>query len=152
MPSPQASRENGKKGGHPKGQKNRRTLEREAVRRDLDLRILCAADRLFHAQLAHAEGCSYLFFRPSKGGRSVLIRDPETIRRYFDGELPRADEKGEAGHYFVATERPSAEAADRLLNRALGKPVESLKHEHTGADGRPIEVRIRVVPSVGERE
>ncbi len=27
------------------------------------------------------------------------------------------------------------------------------KHEHTGADGRPIEVQIRVVPSVfGERK
>lgn len=119
----EASRRNGQKGGRPKGRKDPHTLEREAVQRVFDQRVMRAADRLFNAQLSQAEGVSILLRRPKVGkGRTEVVSDPKTIQRYFDGEL----ENDEADWYFIAVEKPNAEAADRLLNRGLGKPKESL--------------------------
>lgn len=83
------------------------------------------ADRLLQAQLQVAEGVSFLMRKPKEGnGKTTIVKDEETIRRYFDGELDADD----ADWYFIAAERPSADAADRLLNRGLGKPTEKVEH------------------------
>jgi hypothetical protein len=130
-----ASRENGKKGGRPKGRRSASTLEREAVLRAFNQRVMRQADRLFHAQMMAAEGVSFLFRRPKRGGASVRVTDQETLRQFFDGEL----DDDPSTLFYVVTERPSAEAADRLLNRALGKAKESV--EVSGPGGGPVHIR-----------
>jgi hypothetical protein len=120
--------------GRKRGHKEPQTLEREAVQAALNQRVFKAADRLFHAQMAQAEGVTFLFRKPKTGGPAKRVTDEDTLRRFFDGEL----DDDEAAWFFVATERPSAEAADRLLNRALGKAVEHL--QMAGAGGGPVRV------------
>ena len=120
-----AARKNGALGGRPSGRKNTATLEREAVQRAVDQRVMQLADRLLQAQLAVAEGVSFLMRKPKTGtGKTTVVRDEHTIRKYFDGDL----EADEADWYFIAAERPNADAADRLLNRGLGKPTEHVHH------------------------
>jgi hypothetical protein len=63
------------------------------------------------------------------------VTDETTLRRFFDGEL----NDDPSSFFYVVTERPSAEAADRLLNRALGKAKESV--EVSGPDGGPVQIR-----------
>ena len=105
--------------GRPRGSKDPHTLEREAVQAAFNQRVLNAADRLFHAQLAQAEGVTFLFKKPKTGKerKTERVTDAGTIRRFFDGEL----DDSETDWYFVAGERPNSDAADRLLNRAFGK-------------------------------
>jgi hypothetical protein len=56
-----ASRENGKKGGRPKGRRSASTLEREAVLRAFNQRVMRQADRLFHAQMMAAAEASRFY-------------------------------------------------------------------------------------------
>ncbi|MEQ1727420.1 MAG: hypothetical protein ABL982_03490 [Vicinamibacterales bacterium] len=108
-------------------------------------RIFKLADRLLNAQLAKAEGVVFLFRRakhPDTGfviGKAEVVKDEGTIRQYLDGELD-----GDPLFYYdmVAAERPDAEAADKLLNRAFGKPKESM--EVSGPDGGDVPVLHRV--------
>jgi len=128
-----ASRQNGKKGGRPKGSRNGATLEREKVAAALRQRILQNADRLFNAQLALAEGCSFLYRRSlDKGGKAELVTDPETIRKFIDEELDPDQ------FVWIHTERPNITAIQDAFNRALGKPTESV--EVSGKDGEAIRV------------
>jgi hypothetical protein len=133
---PAHSRENGKKGGRPPGRKNNSTLEREAVQRAMDQRVMQLADRLLNAQLAHAEGVAMLFKRHKKSGKVERVTSEREIVAFLDANGTAVEHDGEvesdsAFYYFIATEKPSADAADRLLNRTFGKPKESVEHSGT---------------------
>lgn len=132
-----SSRRNGKKGGRPAGSRNVATLEKDKVSAALRQRILHNADRLFNAQMALAEGCSFLLRKPKvgKNAKTEIVTDPETLRRFVDGEL----EGDEAADYFwLHTERPNIVAIQDAFNRAIGKPTDSV--EVTGKDGDAIKV------------
>jgi hypothetical protein len=58
----EASRQNGKKGGRPRGSKNVASLERDKV-------------------------AAALKQRGAAGGKATLVTDEATLRRYVDGEL-----------------------------------------------------------------
>lgn len=122
-------------GGKPKGYKAAHTLERDAVSAAFKQRVLKSADRLFNAQLSVAEGCSFLFRvdRPKgKAGKEkhVLVTDQDEITRYLDQEVDPDT------HYYISTREPNNQAIADMLNRAMGRPVESI--EVTGKDGGPV--------------
>ena len=54
------ARENGKKGGRPKGAKSKTTLERERVLAVMRQRTMEQADILLDAQLTLARGLTYI--------------------------------------------------------------------------------------------
>lgn len=119
--------------GRPKGRKDNKTLEREAIQKAFDQRVLRAADRLFNAQLSAAEGVTFLFRRKRKqkgeDGKIERVTSPADITAYLEQHgAAESGEMSDGTYYFLAAERPSADAADRLLNRAMGKAKESVEH------------------------
>ncbi len=110
------------------------------MQRAYNERVWQAADRLFSAQMAAAEGVSYLL-QSMNGGKAKVVTDPRVLQRYVDGELTEAD-----GYVWLHVEKPNHEAADKMLNRALGSPPKAI--ELTGAGGGsliPDTIRIVVV-------
>lgn len=138
------ARENGKKGGRPKGIKDPQTLEREKVQEAINQRIFNIADSLITPQVSLAKGQQFLYkiektkIVGSKGGISYRNEKPQLvtseleIQDYLDnlteetnGDIEE-DTDPEATYYFITTKEPNNMAIDSLLNRTLGKPKESL--------------------------
>ena len=125
----QASRQNGKKGGRPPGKKTQATLEKEAALARFRERIIKSVDPLFDSQFTLARRCSYLYrIDDVKEGKEirrkhVFVTNPEEIREALD-----SIEEGdfEDGYYYITTEKPENNAIRDMLDRAFGKPSQSL--------------------------
>ena len=153
------ARENGRKGGRPRGKKSKTTLEREAVLRAFRERAMRSADLLFDAQLTLAKGQTFLYkiekelqIGPKGGKRYVnskpkLVTNQSEIESYLEGLANEGDLEDEndpnATYYYLTTKEPSNYAADSLLDRTFGKSTQRL--EHTGKDGEPIKIEANVV-------
>jgi hypothetical protein len=132
------ARENGKKGGRPKGKKTAKTLEREAIQKLVNERYMRAADRLANAQIALAVGSQYLYkiekewVKTGKSGyyrklKPKLVTAQAEIEMYLEGVSegdPEDDQDPGATYYFITTMDPQNPAIDSAFNRALGKPKE----------------------------
>lgn len=118
--------------GRKKGGKNAETIEREAALTAFRRRVIKHADELFDSQMQLARGCSILYRIDEVGKRKehVIVTSAEEIKRFLDGETG-------ADYYYITTEKPDNKAVDSLLDRALGKPTQSI--EMSGRDGEPIE-------------
>lgn len=124
--------ENGKKGGRPKGKKNKKTLEQKEALTQFQERVRKSIDPLFDAQFNLAHGCSYLYRVDEewegkvKKRKHVLVTDPEEIREALD-----AIDEGdfEEGYYYITTEKPENNAIRDMLDRTFGKPKQSMEVE-----------------------
>ena len=123
------ARENGKKGGRPKGRKNDKTIERELVLAEMKDRIGKIAQRLLDAQVSIATGQQFLYkIHTNKKGikeKPELITDTSTIEAYLNGEL-NSDMEAKGGeesddYYYITTKEPSNYALDSLFDRTFGK-------------------------------
>ena len=126
----QASRENGKKGGRPKGSLGPEQLDKIAMRELVRQRVGERLDELVDAQIANALGISYLVTRDKRTGKFIRVgpamasANEETIQ--------------------VWQKDPNVHACIDLLNRAMDKPAEqSQQLEHTGKDREPITIIVR---------
>ena len=126
----QASRENGKKGGRPKGSLGPEQLDKIAMRELVRQRVGERLDELVDAQIANALGISYLVTRDKRTGKFIRVgpamasANEETIQ--------------------VWQKDPNVHACIDLLNRAMDKPAEqSQQLEHTGKDSGPLEIIVR---------
>jgi hypothetical protein len=135
----QASIENGKKGGRPKGSLNQATIEkREAEKQFID-RVVKSVDKLFNAQMSLAEGCSYLYRIEETGEgknkvkKHVLVTSPEEIKAYLDGDVDESD------YYYITTDAPDNKAIDSLMDRAFGKARQTIGLDG-GEEGKPIPI------------
>jgi hypothetical protein len=128
--------------GRPKGAQNKITLERKAVAEAFNQRVMTKADALFNAQLRLAIGSMKVFrideIKEGKKTRHVHthVTDVDEIKALLD-EHDGGSGEVDGSYYYFADVLPDNKAIDSMLNRALGKPVETL--EHTGKDGGPIE-------------
>ena len=152
----QASAENGKKGGRPKGRKNAATLEKEKVQKEYQQKILRAAEHLFNKQLHLASGQTYLYkiekelqIGPKGGKRYVkskptLVTEQWEIEAYLMGEVAEGDVNDDtdpdATYYFLTTEKPDGKALDSMLDRAFGKSAQSVDIT-SGGDKLPVLVK-----------
>lgn len=143
----QASKENGKKGGRPKGVKNGKTLEKERILRALRDKIMRSADRLFQAQMVLATGMSYLYridkkkvTGPDDGVRYVNEKPVQVVRQSeIEEYLMSLGEEGdatdqddpEAAYYFITTVAPQNKAIDSMFDRTFGKPAQPLSNPDT---------------------
>jgi hypothetical protein len=126
--------------GRKKGGKNKKTLEQRAVQEAFNLRVMNAADALFHAQLSLAVG-SVKVFRVDEEeigeGKTkkvhTLVLDDDEIKQVLDETEGAGGTVGDE-FYFVQTVPPDNRAIDSLLNRALGKPRESHDLTTNGKD------------------
>lgn len=111
-----ASRENGKKGGRPKGSLSQSTLDKLAAREFTRQRITARLERMLDAQITNAEGLKYLVTRDKKTGK--FIRVTQAMAKH-KSENSKNEETIE-----VWEKDPSVQAFTDLLNRALDKPAE----------------------------
>lgn len=133
--------------GRPKGSKTKATLEKEAIKKVFDQRIMKVADRLADAQISLATGSQYLYkiekeeIIGPKGGKSyrakkpVLVTSRYEIEAYLEGvvEGDIADDRDpRATYYFLTAKDPENTAIDSMFNRVWGKPRESVDMQHSG--------------------
>lgn len=118
--------------GRKRGGKNKKTLEKQAITEAFNQRVMIAADSLFHAQLTLALG-SVRVFRvdeiedgKSKKRIHTLVEDVDRIKEVLDETDGSGGATIEDDYYFVQQVSPDNKAIDSLLNRALGKPKDSL--------------------------
>lgn len=120
-----------KTGGKPKGYKAPATLSKEQAREAVRLIVLKHMDGLLSAQIAHAQGLKYLVARNKKTGKF------ERVSAERMEHLLASDSDSELETIEVWDKDPSVQAFTDLMNRALDKPAEQIKH--TGADDGPVE-------------
>lgn len=126
--------------GRKKGSVTTKTLEKRKAEEALHGRILSAVDRIFNAQLALAEGTTFLY-RIDETGKGkdktrehVLVTDPLEIKEVLDetdGIGGKLDSTGE--YYIITTKNPDNKAIDSMLDRVFGKATN--KTEVTGKNG-----------------
>ena len=135
------ARENGKKGGRPKGKKNEATLKKEAVLAAYRDRAMRHADLLLSGQLTVALGQTFLYkiekekIIGPKGGVSykpkkpVLVTAQWEIEEYIESEAcgsgANLNEPG-ATYYFITTKEPDGSVADSILDRTFGRSVQAV--------------------------
>lgn len=168
---PEIARQNGKKGGRPKGKQSKKTiernLERKAVNDAFNQKTLKAANRLWQAQAGLAIGSTYLykiekewvktgtnrktgadngFWRKLK---PELVTSQLEIESYLMGLVEEGDPEDEndpgATYYFFTTKDPDNRALDSMVDRAMGKTPNATKLVDDEGKSIPI-TSIQVVP------
>ena len=128
-----ASRENGKKGGRPKGALSQSTIKRnqlaEIMREEIAALVRPQIEELVQAQMAHAKGVSFMRLR-YPDGRFANATDEKQI----DAAIAAG-----AQWFEIFTQAPNPQAFVALMDRTIGKPSEHV--ELSGDAGGPIIVR-----------
>lgn len=131
--------------GRKKGSKSKATIEKEAALAEVRQRIMKISQRILDSQVSIAIGQQFLFRidteTDSKGKKTrskpVLVTSEEEIQNYLDGEYGDGESSNdESSYYFITTKEPNNMAIDSMMNRAFGKPTETV--EMTGKNGEPI--------------
>lgn len=123
------SRENGKKGGRPKGSLGPAGIEKAAAREAFRQQVLAALSPMTEAQIAHSQGVYYMVLRRPDGSW-VRATDEAQIDAGLaaGGELCR-----------IYRQAPNHQAFAYLVDQALDKAPQSL--QVTGEDGGPVVFR-----------
>lgn len=149
----------GKKGGvqpgsgRPKGSLNKSTLEQRKVLEAFNQRVMAKADALFNAQLVLAIG-SMKVYRidevEGEGGKKrrehVHVTDANEIKALLD-EHDGMNGVVDGVYYYFTDVPPDNKAIEAMLNRALGKPKETLEHGGEIAHTHKV---VRVPPKVSK--
>jgi hypothetical protein len=117
--------------GPKKGAKYAKTLRKQAELEALIQLVKKDLVPMTEAQIELAKGIGYMVIRQSDG---TFAR--ATDEKAIDIALTTGEE-GKTYRFF--TQQPNTQAFADLMNRTFGKPTE--RHEHTGEDGGPIEVK-----------
>lgn len=141
--------------GRRVGSKNKATLEKAAIQEAFNQRVMVQADSLFNAQLSLAVGSVKVFevVETKDGNRTkrehFLVTNTERIKEVLDGFDGVGSGVIDDTYYLVSNVLPDNRAIDSMLNRALGKPKDTM--EYSGIDGSPIENKIVVEVVNGSR-
>lgn len=141
--------------GRKRGGKNQATLEKQKVAEAFSQRVMAKADALFNAQLTLAIGSTKVFRIDETIGENnkvkrehVHVTDADEIKRLLD-EHDGANGVVDGVYYYFTDVPPDNRAIDSMLNRALGKPKETL--EHAGEIAHTHKV-VRVPPKISKEE
>lgn len=120
-------------GGRKKGQKNKATLQKEAVVAEYKQLVMQDARRLFFSQSVLAHGQQFLFrIDKIKIGKNSykndipkLVVDRSEIEAYLTGLVRGGDHEDvqdpSAAYYFITTKEPNQMAIADMLDRGLGR-------------------------------
>ena len=128
------SKLNGAKGGRPFGKKNKVTIEKEKALEIFNNRVYSVVSNLFDSQLSLAKGQQFLFRidteTDSQGKKTkqkpVLVENPDEIASYIESIECGTDLDSES-YYYITTKEPVNQSIDSLMNRAFGRPKESVE-------------------------
>lgn len=153
--------------GRKGGQKNKKTLEREAVMEAMKQRTMKLAQKLMDKQLILASGQQFLYkiekeiIKGPKGGISYKSKRPELvtseleIRSYLENLVDKAngdiedDQNPGATYYFLTSKEPNGPAIDSMLDRTFGRPVNSTKL--VDDDGAAVPIVLNISGSVAKK-
>lgn len=127
--------------GRKLGSKDKATLEQQKVLEAFNQRVMAKADALFNAQLYLAVGSMKVFRIDETGeGKSkkrehVHVTDADEIKVLLD-EHDGAPGVVDGVYYYFTDVSPDNRAIDSMLNRALGKPKDTVEHQNP--DGSPL--------------
>lgn len=118
--------------GMKKGHKTKKVLEREASRKAYEQLVLKNLKPLFYKQLLLAMGQIYVYRRDKHGTgasmriENVLLENPREIADALD-TIANNDPNWshEDGYVYVVTKSPENRAIDSMLDRSIGKPMQS---------------------------
>jgi len=136
------SKENGMKGGRPKGKKTAQSLERDKVMAAYSQRVLHATDAIYNAQMTLALGMSHLFkiekelvigpkgvktYRPRS---PQLVTDVDEIKEYLEN-LVRGNATSDLAdpsttYYYITTTKPDGRTLNSMIDRVFGRPQQQL--------------------------
>lgn len=109
------ARENGKKGGRPKGSKSQGTLAKDAAREYYRQRLMAEIDEIADAHLSRCRGVRYFVTR-NKTGKYELVTDPEKVIAALN------QEDDMTGEFY--TDKPDIAAIREALDRTLDRSKE----------------------------
>lgn len=138
----ESARQNGKKGGRPKGRKSDATLNKEAAREAFRDFLSPHVEALHGAQVEHAKGLRYLVARHIKTGKFAKLTEV-LAQAIADGTNPDYES------IEVWSKDPSIQAYSDLMNRYMDKPKEqeqtiSISGELTIVEARLLTARKRL--------
>lgn len=110
-----ASRENGKKGGRPKGSKSSGTLAKEAAREYYRQRLNAEIDAIADAHISRCKGVRYFVTR-NKTGKYEIVTDPDKVASALNAEDDMT------GEFY--TEKPDIAAIREALDRTMDRSKE----------------------------
>lgn len=137
------------KGGRKKGGVNDTTKIKNAALNDFKEKVSKISGTLLMAQAQEAIGTRQIIRKDEiydKKGKIVkvefnVVEDPQEIESVLN-DFQDIDGRGEVDgkYYMVTQDKPNYRASTALLDRALGRPTESI--EHTGKDGQPLIIKL----------
>lgn len=113
-----------KTGGLKKGFKFPKTLEKEQAREYIRQTVIASLAPMLEAQIANAQGIKYLVSRDKATGKFTRLTAEQA-------EMLGTVEQDDSKAIEVWEKDPNVTAFADVLNRALGKPTESLEVEMT---------------------
>ena len=113
----ESARENGKKGGRPKGSKSQGTLATEAAREHLRARLTAEIDTFVDALVSRARGVRHFNARNKKTGKWELVTSAGRVVAALNSE------DGESGEFY--TEKPDIQAIREGFDRMVGRSQQS---------------------------
>lgn len=116
--------------GRPKGGPDRRTIEKEELRKLYREQIVLQLPELVRAQLAVARGCHHMRAKDPKTGQWIEVTDPYTIDKCLAA--------GEQ-FYDIYAQNPNVQALKDVFDRLMDQPARAL--EVSGKDGAPLTVK-----------
>jgi len=120
--------------GRPAGSKNKKTVEKDAAMKRFKDRVFKVTDKLFESQLVEATGY-HVMVAFDKGAKKLLqVTDKKKFNKLLETGTEGKD------YLFVVAAAPDYKASDALLNRAFGRPTESV--ELTGKGGQPMIIKL----------
>jgi len=126
--------------GRPKGSENEDTKIRRVAEQNFKTRVANQVDRIFNSQLDLAIGEKYLMVKRVEGeGKNrrtwvEVVTDLETIKQFIDDDGASLNADAGEDYYYMTTKPANNQALDSLMNRAFGKPKESVDHTTNGKD------------------
>ena len=138
-----AAKQNGKKGGRPKGAVSDEKKAQQEAFKELKMSVLRMQKSLINAQAGVAKGLTFLYVIRTETikGKQVrskpeLVTSQDTIEAYLADELEDAENE----YYFMSTKEPDTKAIDSLLDRVHGKARQNIGLDG-GEDDKPIAIK-----------
>lgn len=137
------ARENGKKGGRPKGRKDNKTLEKELVLRMYEKEALKYALPILQKQIHLIKGQTYLYRidkewvkTHGKNGywkklKPELVESSSEIQEYLERAITNDEDMNDnnesgSSYYFMTSKDPDGATMEKVLSRLFGTPKQSV--------------------------
>ena len=132
--------------GRKKGSKAGKTIEREFAIERIRQHVYKNQDKLIATQMAMAQGSNYIakIFKDDDGIlKTAIVKDEDELAEGLRCVLdPEAEGKSKDGKIFyqLRTDKPDGRALENLLDRAHGRPAQSV--DLGNKDDKPFLIQI----------